>query len=482
MNFEVRVPKSSERSDVEFQETYRRILNTSVSPENIETFFETALNELVVLVQAAVLKYKQAHPDSSLERAALEDEAVQAVNLPGIQETLQAVADQVDRMTHLKRLVQSQTHVAGTVFVPPSVEESGIVPGSGVGLEQRKLMPRLLTLLYILENDLGYDLSPEDEEGSRSIVHITQGVTTDQMMRKSPYFRVLIDDLKRAVYVCEEEGNASYVFDTEAIVISIDQLDAMSKTSFNELIKAHPEVGARLIQSSAWREKMISYLTQNFDERLHGTSGSPERKSDFVRQHEIPERGEGWKSATVLPQSIVSSPRAIRNFVEQYRAEHPDWFEVQRPGGGRPAEHYHPELVKLIEKNFSALQQKEGWKSASLLQEEIHTAGKTIKAFVEQFRTEHPEWFEIQGKAKKTDYYHPDLVEIIKKRFQAVPFRKDGWESLRMLERGASREKTRAFAEQFRAEHPEWFEIQKPKRGAQSEHYHPDLVKKIKER
>jgi hypothetical protein len=81
------------------------------------------------------------------------------------------------------------------------------VSGSGTYEAPRKL-DRLVTLAYILERD--FDIDP-------STVRYVQGSTTDTMLRQEPYVRVEIEDLNRVVYVCDEEGNASYVFDAEVL-------------------------------------------------------------------------------------------------------------------------------------------------------------------------------------------------------------------------------------------------------------------------
>ncbi|MDD3965371.1 MAG: hypothetical protein PHD99_04985 [Candidatus Moranbacteria bacterium] len=484
-SFEFQPPK--EQLKVELQKIYQKILSTSVSPENVQTFFDTTLNELVVLIEKAVTEYKKTQSVIPLVDAEVENRALQAMNIPDVTETLQAVSEREQTMTQLRNLIVSQTEMRDTVILPPQEGKGGIISGSGAGVERKKLIPRLLTLLYILENDLGYTLSQEGEETS---IRITEGTTTDEMMRQHPYYRVLIESLNRVVYLCEEEGNASYILDTEVLAVPIEQLDVRNKNAFNDLIKETPEAGRRLIQSPLWRKKMVAYLTEEFFAEVNSKDEGEKQttvnipQSDFVPRVEVPRKKAGWESASGLRGKISSDYyKSIMAFVEQFRVEHPEWFEKQK-ARGKEAEHYHPDLVQKIMEHFTSVpQKKEGWESAGSFHNRKIADFYVIKTFAEQFRVEHPEWFEKQKtNSKEAEHYHPELVEKIMEHFTSILQKKEGWESASSLwNRTSSGKKPMAIlVDEFRVEHPEWFEKQKAS-GKEAEHYHPELVEKIME-
>ena len=67
----------------------------------------------------------------------------------------------------------------------------------------------------------------------------------------------------------------------------------------------------------------------------------------------------------------------------------------------------------------SFLVKKEGWENASSLRSKLNTRYTSIKYIVESFRSEHPEWFEMQKlQGKVSEFYHPDLVTKLIEHFK----------------------------------------------------------------
>ena len=78
-------------------------------------------------------------------------------------------------------------------------------------------------MLYILQNDFEIEFKN---------IPIKEGITTSKMMRQTSYTRVEISDLERVVYICDEEGNASYIFDARKLAeqkITLEELDLDDK-------------------------------------------------------------------------------------------------------------------------------------------------------------------------------------------------------------------------------------------------------------
>ncbi len=186
-----------------------------------------------------------------------------------------------EKIERLNLYLTQKVSKKSKVITPPDSLEQTIRPAEeGQKLEEMRIFPRLLTLMYILEHD--FEIEPEE-------VSIIEGEVTPEMMRKSPYYRVKIDGLNRIVYICDEEGNASYVFDLEIIKennLDIDEIDLDSKEARNALIAKYPGIGIRIIQSKNWRhnisEMLENPLPQNDSEESAGSQKS--RESEFKRE------------------------------------------------------------------------------------------------------------------------------------------------------------------------------------------------------
>lgn len=458
-----------------YNQEYSEIINSTISPENIQTFHDDVLNKLIKIVGRIVDEYKNNHPDTNLTGRELEDEALKEEGLQDIPSVLDAISKRKIDLRNIEEIIMSRVAFLPEVMVPPG--EGGIIPGPGESFKERDLIPRLTTLLYILENDLSLDIQDEKE------IQIVEGIVRDDMMRKHPYFRVLILSAERVVYICEEEHNATFVFDKEELdrlSIQIEELDVTSKAILNDLIEENPQIGVRIIKSKLWRANIQDAITNEFGKV---EKELPKQKSDFESREIFPKKKDGWESASSLRGICnTKSLRSIKNYAQKFRIENSQWFEMQE-NRGKPAEHFHPDLVEKIIEHFMAVPlRKNGWESATSLIK-IGKSFYTIKKYAEQFRHEHPEWFEEQ-KAGGTpaEYYHPALVEKIRSQFpdNAVPIKRNGWESTYTLRKICNKSDItiRVYAGLFRVEHPEWFEIQKNV-AAKTENYHPDLVKQI---
>ncbi|MFA6424050.1 MAG: hypothetical protein WCV83_01910 [Candidatus Magasanikbacteria bacterium] len=86
--------------------------------------------------------------------------------------------------------------IENETILPP--DEGEIIPGSGVGIEEKDILPRTRFLIEILSDlDLKYE------------VH--DGVNSPNMMRRLSYKVFVIPGIKKLVLVNNEEGNATFV-------------------------------------------------------------------------------------------------------------------------------------------------------------------------------------------------------------------------------------------------------------------------------
>jgi hypothetical protein len=246
----------------ESKERLDKILYKVLSVENIETFANDALEDILELIDYLLREYKtnpNLSGDLSLDVQQQEDDVCEKLGLPNISQILNQIEIVKSRIDSLKVFIENSTNLSEEIITPPDqLNESGILQGEG-GFEDKKIIPRLLTLMYILETDFEIDIKDE------SRVHLTEGKIDDQMIRKSPYVRVYIPELNRVVYVCDEEENVTYVFDVKKLIgleISIDDLDVDGKQDKNSLIERFPGVGIRLKQTTRWRNRISEYLEE----------------------------------------------------------------------------------------------------------------------------------------------------------------------------------------------------------------------------
>ncbi len=324
-------PKIPHQSLESLKETYKErldaILDKQLTVENIEIFADEALSETVQLRDEILKEYSRnpnfhARP-TTLNIQEQENDAFAILGLPDIQDILQSIIDVKGKIDALKIHIHTNVEKVDTVITPPQPNYSTEVK-EGKGGFQKRLFPRLLTLLYILEHD--FDLTPAD-------VKITQGAVTPEMMRQTPYMRVEIPDMERAVYICDEEGNVSYIFDTKKLAeqgLTSEEIDVDDKRDKDSLIDYYPGIGIRIIQSPHWRSIVAMRLGEPIPKIQTEIQDEHEKKKERKKILEFGEKRE-W-----LPfedfQTEVRSLYPGRNYVSdvsvwynQEQKKHPNW-------------------------------------------------------------------------------------------------------------------------------------------------------------
>ncbi|MFA6404690.1 MAG: hypothetical protein WCW03_01700 [Candidatus Paceibacterota bacterium] len=307
----------------ELQARLSSILEAPLTVENINTFANDALNQLVVFTEDVIQRYKKKIESNKTIRE-FEDEAYIYYSLPNIGELLDRAQRKIDQIKSIEVFINERLKFTNNVITPPDTLES--VPTSGEEtFEKKKLIPRLTTLLYILETDFSI---------SRDQVNLIQGQVTEEMMRQTPYFRVEIKPLNRVVYVCEEEGNASYIFDVRKLEeqgLALDRLDIMTKQERSDLIKEFPDIGRRIIQTKYWRENISELLsssvesTRTVEEREQNTM---EQDFDFPKSSSsefdpwkgfwTDENEKHWASFTAIARKIGIAKQGLFKVIKDF--------------------------------------------------------------------------------------------------------------------------------------------------------------------
>ncbi|MBI5733761.1 MAG: hypothetical protein HY973_02340 [Candidatus Kerfeldbacteria bacterium] len=237
-----------------FQSRLAVILNTPPTVETVNIFAEEALHQLIILIKEIAQSYQEETCDTKIDKE-IEDKAFAKYQLGDVEEILINIQNKQNQINSISEYIHNQSYQSNKVITPP---DSGpkMQPGSGKGgFDNPNLIPRLTTLLYILESD--FNISKEQ-------VLLLKGLVRDHMVRQEPYVRAQVNELNRVVYVCDEEGNASYVFDIKKlhdIGVNLQDLDLMTKDERGVLIKNHPGIGERVVQSNRWRFNVSELLS-----------------------------------------------------------------------------------------------------------------------------------------------------------------------------------------------------------------------------
>lgn len=321
MNFGEKQNLNQVDKGVFYRSQLDRILGTPLTVENIDTFADDMLDRLVVLTHDVAENYKL-QTQSTDSGGYLEDRAYAEYGLANIGDMLSAAQRKVEQIKAINEYINENSSLVDKVITPPDNMEVPAGGGEAV-FEKKKILRRLAILLYILETD--FDILKEN-------VKLIQGKNRDSGFRKNPYFRIEVPSLDRIVYICEEEDNTSYVFDSNklsAYGISIENLDGMTKEEKNALIAQHADAGRRLIQTQHWRENLSELLSaeitspQTAEENIESASGTIEKVStselDSWRGFwSDPATGRHWSTANNIARKLkFLSPTTIRGISER---------------------------------------------------------------------------------------------------------------------------------------------------------------------
>ncbi len=193
---------------------------------------------------------------------------------------------------------------------------------------------------------------------------------------------------------------------------------------------------------------------------------------------------QGWLNNTATKEITGAGRTTILTIIGPYREEHPEWFKGYRARGSRVVEFYHPDLVKIIQKEVGN-KAPEGWEMGRTLSRELKVSDNLLQARAEQYREEHPEWFKDYRNSKGQRYAHfaPELVATLRAEISGVVEAPEDWSTTNSLAEtcALSSEHVRKLAEQYREEHPEWFAVHRDRNSHKTVlHYSPELVALVK--
>jgi hypothetical protein len=332
---------SGEYFKVSLQNRIQEITSRQLSPETIDHYADNALEDLVAVVQDTVESYRMqpivsAETNRELEQAAFTYYGLDAKSIESTLDRIIEVGDSVDR---LDDLIAKKTRVIDRVIVPPDFDEPIEVRDNDGSFEMPKeKIPKVKTLLLLLEKSFGIDIENNED------VRITSGVVSPDMMRSTSYNLVEIPQLNRIVLVCDETGNATFVFDSSIcneFNITIEDISALSKNKIKELLGYENRLGRNINYSIRYAVRLAGALGESFEqaERVQIEPGVSEveilappapiapagamTRADFARKHHLqsPQVNE-WINA------VYGSVDALK----KYRFTYEGRRVTERPG------------------------------------------------------------------------------------------------------------------------------------------------------
>jgi len=318
----------------EFKKRFNEIINKPLTIDNIDSFADDALNELIVLIGEIKEEYENRHlieEGQQIDQNTLESLACVEYGLPETSPILDLITKKVSQLEQIDDFINNNIIQRNEVIVPPDQISPEFGNGEGREKKDPSIIPRLKTLLYILEADFSLDLKE---------LTLTQGQNTKEMVRKLSYVTVEAPEINRVVQVCDEEGNASYIFDLaemEKHGISVEDLNQTTKEEKNELIRQYTGLGIRVVQNPKWRFVVSEYLSEKIPEREAKDKG-------YFFKPEISKE---------IDQEVGSIPQVSRSEVDPWRGFWTDeegnhWGPIRRMALILAIS--EPKIVKTIER------------------------------------------------------------------------------------------------------------------------------------
>lgn len=291
-----------------FRAEFDRIMNKELSPENIDTYTEKAVQELVELVDAVLAKYREIAQTDGFAKNTVEDAALRLYGLSNINEILSYISEKEKEIKRLDSVVLEAVN-SGSVIVPPQKLGAEVTVGSG-SFDEKKIIPRTKTILFILNNDFDIDIQNQEE------LVLKTGVLADNMMRKLSYVMIEVPKLKRTILACDEEGNVTYVFDCSDLLklgISDDSLINLNKEELNALTESQPGLGKRVIYSNRFVTNIVAALNA-----IKPSENRDVAESETA-QYLYPKAPEGYRSANGMAVLLGLSGQTIFSVAQKLK-------------------------------------------------------------------------------------------------------------------------------------------------------------------
>jgi len=258
---EVNIEQNTHIHPEEYKGELAAVLARPLQPDSIDMYAETALVDLIKLIHNVTSDYQRQignvifENNLSLESAAFEHYGLTEVE--GILDRVARKAEDIRLLDDVIANIPTQPHV-----ITPTDAAKRVLGAGGEWIDEKAIIPRLKTILFILEND--FNVSLEDTEQ----ITMQQGVMKSEMLRTESYYLLDVHHINRMILVCNEEGNATFVLDTAILAkhsIDAEGVSKLTKIEIGDLINAHPEVGDRFVYTpNKFVHRMVTAFSEPF--------------------------------------------------------------------------------------------------------------------------------------------------------------------------------------------------------------------------
>ncbi len=228
------------------EKTLESILDTPLTVDNINTYASDAVNKLIDFSYKKVSEYKKNNQTEGLSHRQIEDDTFKHCGLTSISCILDNINKKAEEIRDINKIISSPMQI-NKIITPPDVSSFNLTNGeSDNKFKEKQIIDRTKTILFVLKEDFDIDIHNQSE------LSITKGIISNEMMRKTSYFLIDVPKLDRSILVCDEEGNASYVFNSsnlKALNISQEQIINSTKSELNTLIEENNKLGKRVVYS-----------------------------------------------------------------------------------------------------------------------------------------------------------------------------------------------------------------------------------------
>ena len=263
-------------SELNFSEQLNEILNTPLTPENMETYASDALSKLIDLSDEIIDAFNRKSATSFANDSELENAAFVHFGLPDIDNNLNFIAKQQDIIDQtLARVTSAKANSNNKTLLPPDENITNIESGDGSFNNDFELIPRTATLIYLLQNQFSLDINDPEQ------FQIEHGSISTDMMREESYSVILanltkqaVDDdsadeaqISRLIFVCDAPRNATFVIDADIARDLIgddfaDDLASLTKSQLKDLLAENPTLGKNVNyhKGETWPNRILQAI------------------------------------------------------------------------------------------------------------------------------------------------------------------------------------------------------------------------------
>lgn len=307
------IGKPEKRKQHDYPQDIKNILDESITPDNANTYADTALDQIIKITGMATTDFKRRSSLVFNSEAKLEDAAFACFGMGNIGKLLDFISIRAEDTKTYDRVIANAIET-GHIILPAS--KSGIEGLSDLGSkigesgehEEKPNANRLMTTLIVLHDDFHIDCDPAAGQ-----ISLSKGSTGRDPHSDKCYYMLAAPSLKRTILVCDTFGNATYVINSERMKkygISNEELAQMSKAALMDIMSQDEDFGKRIIYSNSSNETFVENLIIAID--------STRANEESYGRYLIPQASEGFLPLTSMCNAFdIGSPDFVKKCIDE---------------------------------------------------------------------------------------------------------------------------------------------------------------------